>query len=136
MFKNRGKSKIYFYILLEFFENFNVIGWAFHNVDNKYWTALWVTFTDIYEGVASREVMQRNADSCWDADINRSLTITLEIRDFAKIIWDMFYIEKEFRYELWYQHYTFTGVIWTFLDGNYMRMRKCFKLCNLSNWLN
>ena len=40
---------------------------------------------------------------------------------------DLLHIEKISRYELWYHHYTFTGIIWTFLDWNYMRLKKCFK---------
>lgn len=131
-FKYRGKSKIYYYMLLEFFENFKPISWMF---DNKVWTIIWIYFTDIYEGVANEKVKTKNVESCIDSDINRSLENKLEINSIAKVIWDIFYIEKEFRYELWYQHYSFTGVIWTFLDWNYMRMRKCFKICEFSNWV-
>ena len=133
MFKYKGKSKIYLYSIIEFIEKFNTASWIFNN---KLWTILWILFTDIYEGVADSKRIAKNAESCLDSDINRMLESTVEISNISKWVWEIFYIEKEVRYELWYQHYTFTGVIWTFLDWNYMRMRKCFKLCEYSNWRN
>lgn len=70
-----------------------------------------------------------------DFMIELNLFLEIELRsEISESIWEFFRMEKVGRYELWYHHYTFTGIIWTFLDWNYMRMRKCFKFCEYSSW--
>lgn len=65
----------------------------------------------------------------WLFFLEQTISLVLE-----EVVLDLLHIEKISRYELWYHHYTFTGIIWTFLDWNYMRLKKCFKFCEYAKW--
>lgn len=144
MFKYRGKSKVYFYKAIDMFDKLTAWWW------NWYKKRVW-WFRDLSHNsmmIVDEDIRTTSFDLLLNKQLlgHEGVTTLLNLEgwanvllflgeDAAEYIWELFRWEKVGRYELWYNHYSFTGVIWTFLDWNYMRLRKCFKFCEYSNWI-